>query len=127
MEIIFLIGRILFGALFIQSGWNHFIHNTQTAIYAQAKGVPMPRIATFVTGFMIILGGLGIIFGIYVKLGVLLLSLFLLGTLLKIHTFWKETDPGVKSMEKIAFLKNAALLGAALMFLSILEPWGLSL
>ncbi len=87
----------------------------------------MPRIMVFVTGLMIFFGSLGIILGIYVKLSILLLALFLFGTLIKMHTFWKETDPSMKVMEKTQFMKNAALLGAALMFLSILEPWGLSL
>ena len=127
MEIIFLIGRILFGALFLQSGWKHFTNNTALAIYAQGRGVPMPRIAVFVTSVMIILGGLGIILGIYVKLSILLLSLFLMGTLIKVHTFWKDENPGSKATEQTSFFKNAALLGALLMFLSILEPWGLSL
>ena len=126
MEIIFLVGRILFGALFLQSGWHHLINNTGLAIYAQGKGVPMPRVAVFITGAMLILGAFGIILGIYVNLSILLLSLFLIGTLVKIHTFWKETNPSAKAMEQTAFFKNAALLGALLMFLSILEPWGLS-
>lgn len=127
MEIIFLIGRILFGALFLESGWSHFMRNTQLALYAQSRGVPMPRIVVFVTGLIIVAGGLGLILGIYVKLSIILLSLFLLGTLLKIHTFWKEADPSSKAMERTQFFKNAALLGALLMFLSLLEPWGLSL
>lgn len=126
MEIIFLIGRVLFGMLFLQNGWNHFVNNTSLAIYAQGRGVPMPRIAVFITGIMIVLGGLGIILGIYVKLSILLLSLFLIGTLLKVHTFWKDVNPSSRSMEQTSFFKNAALLGALLMFLSILEPWSLS-
>ena len=109
------------------SGWGHFTNNTGLAIYAQGKGVPMPRIAVLITGFMIVLGGLGLILGIYVKLSILLLSLFLIGTLVKMHTFWKETNPSAKAMEQVQFFKNAALLGALLMFLSLLEPWSLSL
>ncbi|MEK7117154.1 MAG: DoxX family membrane protein [Patescibacteria group bacterium] len=127
MEFIFLLGRVLFGALFLYSGWGHFTNNTGLAIYAQGKGVPMPRIAVLITGFMIVLGGLGLILGIYVKLSILLLSLFLIGTLFKMHTFWKETNPSAKAMEQVQFFKNAALLGALLMFLSLLEPWSLSL
>lgn len=127
MEIIFLIGRILFGTLFVYNGWSHFADNTQVSLYAQSKGVPVPRISVFVTGIMIVAGGLGIIFGIYVKLSILLLAIFLIATLLKIHTFWKETDPRMVAIEKVQFLKDAALLGALFMFLFILEPWGLSL
>ena len=126
MEFFFLLGRILFGALFLESAWKHFTRNTDLAIYAQSRGVPMPRVAIFVTGIMIAAGGLGIILGIYIRLSILLLCLFLLGTLIKMHTFWKQADPSTRAMERIQFFKNAALLGACLIFLSILEPWTLS-
>jgi putative oxidoreductase len=127
MEILFLIGRICFGALFILNGIDHILHNTKLALYAQSKNVPMPRVAVFVTGLMIIFGGIGIILGIYVKLSVLLIALFLIGTLYKVHAFWRESDPSKYAAEKSQFLKNLALLGALLMFLSILSPWSLSL
>jgi putative oxidoreductase len=127
MEILFLIGRICFGSLFILNGIDHIVHNTKMALYAQSKNVPMPRIAVFVTGIMIIFGGLGIILGVYTKLSVLFIALFLLGTLYKVHAFWSESDPSKRSMERFQFLKNLALLGAVLMFLSILSPWSLSL
>lgn len=127
MEIIFLISRLCFGALFILNGIDHILHNTKIALYAQSKSVPMPRVAVFVTGIMIIFGGLGIILGVYIKLSVLLLALFLVGTLYKVHSFWREVDPAKHAMEKTQFLKNLALLGAVLMFLSILSPWSFSL
>ena len=127
MEILFLIGRFFFGALFILNGIDHLLHNTKLSLYAQSKNVPMPRIAVFATGIMIIFGGVGIILGIYTKLSVLLLVLFLAGTLYKVHSFWREDDPAKYASEKSQFLKNLALLGAALMFLSILSPWSLSL
>jgi uncharacterized membrane protein YphA (DoxX/SURF4 family) len=87
----------------------------------------MPRIVVFATGVMIIFGGAGIVLGIYVKLSILLLSLFLISTLYKVHTFWKEEDPNKYTMERTQFLKNLGLLGALLMFLSILAPWSWSL
>lgn len=127
MEFIFLIGRICFGALFITSGIDHLLHNTRYAIYAQSKGVPVPRIAVFVSGFFIIAGGAGIILGVYVKLSILLIAVFLLATLYKVHAFWKEEDLSKRTAEKNLFLKNLALLGASLMFLSILSPWSWSL
>jgi putative oxidoreductase len=123
MDFIFLLGRVLFGMLFLYNGWSHFMSNTQNAIYAQARGVPMPRIVVFVTGLMLILGGLGIILGVYVKLSIILLALFLLGTLFRVHNFWKEKDPSTRAAERSAFLKNAALLGALLMFLTQCLPF----
>jgi uncharacterized membrane protein YphA (DoxX/SURF4 family) len=87
----------------------------------------MASTAVFVTGLMMLLGGLGILLGVYVGLSVLLLAAFLLGTTFTMHQFWKITDPSAKMGERINFMKNLALLGAVLMILAIPLPWALSL
>ena len=95
--------------------------------YAQSKGVPMPKIAVFVTGLMLLLGGLGIVLGIYIQLSVLLLVVFLLVTTFKMHQYWTMTDPMGRMGEHVNFYKNLGLLGAVLMLLAIPLPWVLSL
>ncbi len=127
MEYLFVLGRILLGGYFIMSGANHFKHITMYTGYAKSKGVPMPREATMLTGVMLILGGLGILLGIYVEFSVFLLALFLAVTTLQMHQFWKmpHSDAG-RMGEEINFKKNLALLGAVLMLLAIPTPWILS-
>lgn len=63
MEILFLIGRFLYGGYLIKSSWSHFSHNGRLAAYAASKKVPMPRLAVFVAGVCLLLGGLRGIFG----------------------------------------------------------------
>lgn len=126
MEYLFLLGRILFGGYFVLSGYNHFKNLSGLAGYAQSKGVPMPKAAVILTGLMMLLGGLGVLFGAYIELSVLLLALFLLVTTMQMHQFWKAEEAG-KMAEKMNFMKNMALLGAVLMFLAIPAPWILSL
>jgi uncharacterized membrane protein YphA (DoxX/SURF4 family) len=108
------------------SGYNHFAHLKNNAGYAESKGVPMPREAVMLTGLMMVLGGLGILLGVYIGLSVLLLSVFLIVTTLKMHQYWKVTDPMMRMGEQINFTKNFALLGAILMLLSI-ASWAPSL
>ena len=127
MEYLFLLGRILLGGFFIMNGYKHFKHLAMMTGYAQSKGVQMPREAIILTGLMLLLGGAGIVLGVYIELSVLLLVLFLLGTLIKIHTYWTMTDPMAKMSENIQFHKNLALIGALLMLLSIPVPWMMSL
>lgn len=91
--------------------------------YADAKGVPMAKTAVILSGAVSILGGLGIIFGVYVKIAIALLALFLIVVTLKMHNFWKTADPMVRMNDQVGFMKNTALLGADLMFLAIEEPW----
>lgn len=126
MDIIFIIGRIMFGMIFLLSGVNHFTKLGNLTSYAASKKVPAPKLATIGTGILLILGSLGIIFGVYVTFALWALVLFLVPTALMMHTFWKETDPQTKQMEMIAFLKDISLAGAALMLLSIPLPWTLN-
>ena len=127
MIYLFVLGRILLGGYFIKSGYNHFKNLGMLTGYAQSKGVPMPREAVFLTGLMMVLGGLGVLLGVYVQLSVLLISLFLLSTLVKMHRYWEITDPMARMGEETNFYKNLSLLGAVLMLLAIPLPWVMSL
>jgi len=127
MIYLFVLGRILLGGYFIKSGYNHFKNLKGLTSYAQSKGVLMPKEAVLLTGLMMFLGGLGILLGVYIEFSVLLLSLFLLSTLIKMHKYWEVTDPMTRMGEHVNFYKNLSLLGAVLMLLSIPLPWVLSL
>lgn len=123
MELAFLIGRILYGGFFIVMGMNHFTKVSGMTAYAASKGVPFAGPAVVVTGLMIVLGGLGIITGMYVQLAVFLIVLFLFVVTLVMHNFWAISDEQEKMLQMVHFLKNLALLGAGLMALSIPTPW----
>lgn len=127
MIYLFVLGRILLGGYFIKNAYNHFKNNQMLAGYAQSKGVPMPKLAVFVTGLMMVLGGLGILLGVYVQLSVLLISLFLLSTVVVMHRYWEVADPMARMGESVNFYKNLGLLGAVLMLLAIPLPWALAL
>lgn len=127
MIYLFVLGRILLGGYFIKNGYNHFKNLGALTGYAQSKGVPMPKFAVFATGLMMLLGGLGILLGVYVQISVALIVLFLLGTLIKMHKYWEVADPMARMGEHINFYKNLALLGAVLTLLAIPLPWAVSL
>lgn len=127
MEYLFLVSRILFGGYFIINGINHFRHLSGTAGYAASKGVPFPKAAVIGTGLLLLLGGLGIVLGLYVRFAVLLLVIFLIPVTFKMHQYWKIGDPMQKMGEKINFQKNIALAGAAIAYLFIALPWVFSI
>lgn len=127
MTILFLVGRFLFGGYFIMSGFNHFRKMGMMKGYASSNGVPMAGWAVAITGLMILLGGLGILLGVYIQLSILLLAIFLIFVTFKMHNFWAVTDPNTKMMETVNFYKNMALLGAVLMILFIPSPWAYSI
>ena len=119
MGIIFLIGRILFGGYFFMMGLNHFTKNSRMAGYAASKGVPLPKLAVYVSGLLILLGGLGVLVGFYPSISFGLIALFLIVVTIKMHRFWEVQDPVAKMGDMNNFLKNLAMLGAALMFIAV--------
>ena len=80
-------------------------------------------IAPGVVGVLLLLGGLGVVFGIAPEASLALLIIFLVPVSFKMHPFWKEADPNAKMMDKIQFMKNMALVGALLMLYAIPVPW----
>lgn len=127
MNTILVIGRVILGGFFIYSGINHFVRFGMMTQYARTKGVPFPAIAQGMTGLMLLLGGVSIVFGIYPFIGLVLLVAFLVPVSLMIHNFWKLEDPQLRNADKVNFTKNVALLGAVLMLLAMPSPWPLSL
>ncbi len=117
-----LIGRILLALVFINSGIGHLTQMKGTVGYAQSKGAPTPKILVPLTGIMIIVGALLIVLGWHRFIGAGLLVIFLLPTAFIMHAFWKETDPMARMGERVHFLKDVALLGAAL-FLAYYAGW----
>jgi putative oxidoreductase len=124
---IFIIGRILLGGFFMNSGINHFRGITTMSGYAQMKGVPMPKASVAFSGALLLIGGLSILLGIYPTVGVVALAIFLIPVTYMMHAFWKVEDPMAKMGEMVNFTKNVALLGAALTLLAIPQPWTVSL
>jgi putative oxidoreductase len=118
MDILVLIGRILFAALFIGSGYNHFANSKAMAGYAAAKGVPAALAATYAGGVLLLAGGVSVLFGIWADLGALLLVIFLVPTAVTMHAFWREQGQE-RMMDMIQFQKDTALAGAALMLFAL--------
>ena len=126
-ELLFLLGRVVYGGFFVLNALNHFTKTGMMAQYAGAKKVPSPKYAVLLSGLLILLGGLGILLGVYVQYAILLVVVFLAVVSFTMHNFWTVQDPMQKQMEMVQFLKNMALAGATLMALAIPEPWAYSL
>jgi uncharacterized membrane protein YphA (DoxX/SURF4 family) len=113
MDVVVLIGRVVFALLFLSSGFGHFMQTDAMAGYATARGVPAARASVLLSGVLLLVGGLMVVLGVWADLGALLLVLFLVPTAVLMHGFWRETDPNARQMETIQFIKDIALAGAA--------------
>jgi len=116
MDVELLVGRVLFGALFLASAMGHLTQTPAMAGYAASRGVPMATPLTVLSGVQILLGGASVVLGVWGDLGSLVLVVFLAATAFWMHAFWRETDPMNRQMEMVHFNKDVALAGAALGF-----------
>ena len=117
MDIVWLAGRVLISLVFITSGFSHLKNLGYTAQAAAASGMPAPKLLALLASLFALLGGLGVALGFRAEIGAVLLLLFLVPVTLTMHPFWKYSDPMESANHKAHFMKNVALIGAALFIL----------
>ena len=127
MDLIIVIGRILFGGFFLMSGINHFAKLEAMTGYAKYKKLPAAKLGVLISGLRLVIGGITIILGYYADLGALLLAIFLVLAAVIFHNFWKETDATAKQNEMLGFMKDMALAGAALILFALVVKHGTDL
>ena len=71
------------------------------------------------SGLTFLLGGILVVLGTWVDLGALLIAITVILAALIFHQYWKETDANTKMQEQIAFNKDIALAGAALVLFAL--------
>ncbi len=117
MDELWLLGRILFCALFIASGIGQIVDLEGSTRYATAKGISdaAARPGVIASGIAFIIGGVSVLFGIWGDLGALLLIVTLLPLTFLMHQFWAERDAKAKQNELSMFMKNIALIGGCVL------------
>ncbi len=111
------LGRTLFALIFVASGLSHF--SRQTIGYAASQGVPYAGFFVPLAGVIAILGGLGVALGFQTRVAALLLVIFLVPVTFKMHAYWAAHDAMTAMNQRIHFMKNVSMLGAALFLLAV--------
>jgi putative oxidoreductase len=112
MSIVMLLGRALFAAIFVAAAPRHF--TAEAAAHASDLGVPLARLAVPLSGLLAIAGGLSVLVGYQARLGALVLIAFLVPVTVMMHAFWRIDDPVAFNIQRAMFMKNLAMLGAAM-------------
>ncbi len=107
-----LAGRAMFGSLFVLSGLNHF--SIETIAAASLNGVPAAVLLVPASGLLCVFGGVSAALGWRTRLGATALALFLVPVTLFVHHFWDLASSQAALAQQAQFMKNVALLGAAL-------------
>lgn len=124
---LFLLGRLAFGGVLAFMGLNHFLQTDGMTGYAEAKGLPAPRLGVLVSGGTLVFGGLGVAFGVAPALAAGAVATFTLVSAVVFHDFWAVPDDQSQD-ELTQFLKNTVIFGAALGLLAVASvPWPYSL
>jgi putative oxidoreductase len=110
MDVVFLIGRILFGMRFVLSGLTAHM-GRQGVEYAKAYGAPAPRVMVPPRGVAIIVGGAMVVLGIWADLVALVVGAFAVSISPIMHAFWKEQDPQMRVIQQSQFNKDLAWRG----------------
>jgi putative oxidoreductase len=137
-SLIAFLGRVLLSIIFIASGINQILSwqgtqqyltqgltnwltisvgnpNLQSAVeFGLANAFSLLLIAVI---FQII-GGLFVFLGLWIRLGALLLILFLIPTTIVFHHFW-DFQGADREMQMINFMKNVSILGGLLFVLAL--------
>ena len=124
MDVLLLIGRILYGLIFVGAGiGGHLVQTDETAGYGQMRGMKNARNLVIISGVGITAGGLGVIFGFWADLAALGLVAYSLIAAFMVHHFW--TDEGqLQTIEMSMFMKNLSMAGGGLILFVLIAKLG---
>lgn len=115
---LFRIGRVLFGGILSFMALDNLRNLEERIGYAESKGAPAPDVSVPTASVGLLAGGIGVALWRYPAAAAAGVAWFFLSVTPVMHDFWTEEDPEQKQQQMTHFLKNSALLGAALAFLS---------
>lgn len=115
MSPLFVIGQLVLGVYFVIAGLSHITKAQGMIGYATMKKIPMPAAAVYVSGLMLLLGGVGILIQKYLSISYGMLIAFLVIAAFTIHTYWKDADANTRMGNMINFQKNLAIAAALCM------------
>lgn len=121
-----LIGRVLMGWIFVQSGFAKLTGITGFAQVLASRGVPAPSVMAWVGAIVEFFGGLALILGLKIRWASLLMVLFVIIATLISHRYWEFVEPAARRAQEGNFFKNLAMIGG-LLFLFVVGSGRFSL
>lgn len=111
----------LLGLFFILNAINHFYNSHMLKEYALKKGLIKPEIMVFLSGLLLLAGGLSMISGYFMIEGMIGLCIFMTIAAFTIHSFWKEKDREIMMIEFMHFVKNWAIIFELIYLIATVE------
>ncbi|MFC6733891.1 MULTISPECIES: DoxX family protein [unclassified Haladaptatus] len=111
------LGRLLYGGVLAYTAIENLRNLEGRTAYADAKDVPLPDVLVPASSAMLLVASIGIMLWRAPKLAAAALVGWFLAITPTMHDFWNHEEENRQS-ERIQFLKNTAMLGAAVMLFS---------
>ena len=119
------IGRVLISAVFIVFGYIQFTHiGTYIAnpavikVAAMTGGMVSPTVIAYLVAAIDLFGGILILVGYQTRWTAIVLIVFVVLTLLLVHTFWTMEGPA-RAANQAHFYKNLGLIGGLLFLITL--------
>lgn len=113
-----LVGRVLISGMFLWAAYEKMKNWNATVTYLKTKNIPYLNIVLPVGVALKVIGGLSVLLGWHAHIGALLLLIVAISSCLKMHDFWRIQGEE-KSMEKLLFIKDVAVIGGLFMILAL--------
>jgi len=111
---LWLLGRILIGAIFVHSGFEKLMNLDGFAASLAKGGLPFSSEQAPVGAVVEFVGGLAIVLGLGTRYAALLMIAFTIVATLIAHRFW-AAPPDQRHMQVVQFAKNVAIIGGFLL------------
>lgn len=112
------VGRLLIGAMFVQSGFAKLTNIQGTTAYIASSGLPALSALAVFTGLLEFLGGLAIVLGLEARWAALLLAGFTLVASVLFHRYW-TAPASERHVTQLLFIKNSAVAGGLLIIAAL--------
>ncbi len=110
-----LIGRILLSFIFLYDAYDSIFYFKATKDKMTFYGLTWNQDLLLAGAiFLLLLGGLLVLFGYRARLGAVLLLLYWIPVTFIVHSFWNDPEPE-RRLQAILFSKNLAIIGGLLM------------
>jgi putative oxidoreductase len=113
-SLLILLARVCLGLLFLWAGFRKVLHWNATEDYMRGKQTKFISFLLPIAVCLQIVGGLSIVFGLYTRIGALMLVVFTIPATIQMHDFWNLTGQE-RIWEKAHFLKDIAIIGGLLL------------
>jgi putative oxidoreductase len=114
-DAICLLGRILIGGIFVQSGFQKLMGLDAFAAGLARNGIPgaIAQVLAPIGAAVEFVGGLAIVFGLMTRYAAVLMIVFVIVATLISHRFW-ALQGAERRTQAVQFAKNAAIIGGFL-------------